>query len=188
MLLAGDEFGQTQQGNNNAYCQDNETAWLNWTGIDDAGKSMQLFIKALIKIRSAHIVFHRHRFFHGNVIPGTNTKDIVWLKPDGEEMRNEDWGMETTKSMAMLISGKAGQYHLTERGVSEPDDSFVLILNASDEIVEHALPKFGEVTFPVILIDTCLDMINQEHAKRATNPLLVNPHALILVRYAHETE
>lgn len=138
MLLAGDELGHTQLGNNNAYCQDNELAWLDWIGTDDDG--VFGFVKQLIALRRNHVVFRRHRFFRGESIPGTSTKDVVWLRPDGVEMTEPDWSDPFRRSIAFLISGEAGQYHLDHRGEGQTDDSFLVILNAGDEAVEYTLP------------------------------------------------
>ena len=133
MLLGGDEFGRSQGGNNNAYCQDNEISWLDWEGMGDEGKALLSFARKLILLRRAHIVFHRHRFFLGQIIPGTEVKDVVWLRPDGAEMSEEDWGNAQAKALAVRLSGEPGLMHLTERGEQEPDDTFLILLNASHD-------------------------------------------------------
>ncbi len=140
MLLGGDEFGRTQGGNNNAYCQDSEISWFDWDGIDEAGQRLMTFTKALIRLRREHIVFHRSRFFHGRIIPGTEIKDVTWQRPDGSEMMEEDWADPNAKSLRFVLSGEAGNFHLTNRGEPEPDDTFLVALNASDEDIEHCLP------------------------------------------------
>lgn len=186
MLLAGDEFGHTQQGNNNAYCQDNETSWLNWTGIDDLGKSLLAFTKDIIRLRREHIIFHRHRFFHGKEIPGTGIKDIVWLRPDGKEMEEGDWHAGQSQSFAFLLSGEAGQYHLTERGEREPDDTFLVLMNASDSMIRFAIPDVESLARRVVLIDTSLERGVKVGEKPAGNPYQLNPHSLVLIRYSEE--
>ncbi len=148
MLLAGDEFGRTQKGNNNAYCQDNETAWLDWKGIDEAGESLIAFTRTLIRLRREHIVFHRSRFFHGREIPGTTIKDVVWLKPDGVEMREKDWHAGNSRTIALLLSGEAGVYHLTRQGEEEPDDTFMLIMNACGDTMDLRYPITGQSIGP----------------------------------------
>ncbi len=140
MLVAGDEFARTQQGNNNAYCQDNEVSWLDWSRIDGDGKRLQAFVAKLIAIRREHIVFRRYRFFHGRTIPGTDIKDITWLKPDGKELTERDWTNPQAKSLGFLLSGEAGEYHLTPAGEPEPDDTFFAIMNAADRAVSYVLP------------------------------------------------
>ena len=186
MLLAGDEFGRSQQGNNNAYCQDNKTAWLNWEGIDESGEALMAFTRTLIRLRRDHIVFHRSRFFHGREIPGTSIKDVVWLKPDGEEMREEDWHAGDARSIALLLSGEAGVYHLTRHGEKEPDDSFMLIMNASDESVDYTIPDNGAVYRPSMLIDTSRFDVETDPEQPIANPYTVGARALVLIRYRRQ--
>jgi glycogen operon protein len=183
MLLAGDEFGQTQHGNNNAYCQDNETTWLDWGKSQGEGKILLAFFKSLVGLRREHIIFHRHRFFHGKSIRGTKSKDVLWLKPDGQVMRQDDWSSRTARSLAMLISGEAGKLHLTERGEREPDDTFILILNATDETVEYVLPEAQALSAPVILIDTSQDVINSGTKQFVDDSCLIAPHAFVVIIY-----
>ena len=140
MLLAGDEFGRSQRGNNNAYCQDNELSWIEWFAIDAEGRELTRFVHRLIEIRKRHIVFRRARFFHGQVIPGTTVKDIHWLRPDGQEKTPADWGVAHARCLGFLLSGEAGQYHLTAHGTPEPDDTFLLILNAATAALDFRLP------------------------------------------------
>ncbi|MGD8742832.1 MAG: glycogen debranching protein GlgX [Granulosicoccaceae bacterium] len=186
ILLAGDEFGHTQRGNNNAYCQDNETSWLNWDGLDETGKALMAFTQALLRLRREHIVFHRHRFFHGKEIPGTKTSDIIWCKPDGEAMCEEDWHDKEARSIALLISGKAGIYHLTAHGEKETDDTFMLILNAADEDVEYVLPENKTFSHPSLLIDTSRDDIGSSAEQSVASPYAVGAHSLVVIRYRRE--
>jgi glycogen operon protein len=153
MLLAGDERCHTQLGNNNAYCQDNELTWMDWS---DAGHDGALvgFVRRLIALRRKHIVFHRHRFFRGEEIPGTSIRDIVWLRPDGTGMSDGDWTDPVRRSIAFLISGEAGQYHLDHRGEGQTDDSFLVILNAGDEAVEYELPPNPLLPVRRVVFDT----------------------------------
>ena len=183
MLLAGDEFGHTQRGNNNAYCQDNETSWLDWAGIDESGKALTAFTRALIRLRREHIVFHRHRFFHGKAIPGAETRDIVWFRPDGGEMAAEDWQKETLYSIALLLSGEAGVYHLTMQGEKEPDDSFMLILNAADETLQYVLPEDASLPRRTVLIDTSREVMDSSAEQPVTSPYAVGSRAVVVIRY-----
>ena len=157
MLVAGDEFGRTQGGNNNAYCQDSPISWIDWPGIDEEGQSLVEFTQALIALRRHHIVFHRDRFFHGKPIAGTQVKDIAWLRPDGEEKRAEDWGTGYARFTSFLLSGEAGHYHLTARGEAQPDDTFLVILNASPEVVPYQIPTVVQGGSWETLIDTAAD-------------------------------
>jgi glycogen operon protein len=152
MLLAGDEFANSQLGNNNAYCQDNETGWLDWPEIDDEGRMQAAFVSRLIKLRKNHIVFHRDRFFQGSIIPGTDVKDVIWLRPDGNEMSSEDWTPEA-RSLAIRLSGEAGLVHLSETGDQEPDDTFLLLIHSGHEDVSFVLPNGDHGTWE-LLVDT----------------------------------
>jgi isoamylase len=145
MILAGDELGRSQRGNNNAYCQDNEISWIDWE-IDEDGRQFQQFVRRLIRLRREHIVFHRHRFFQGLRTPESDIKDITWLHPDGRERHREDWDKPEDGCLGYVLSGEAYGYHLTASGEPEPDDTFLVILNAHPEPVSFTLPPehFGE--------------------------------------------
>ncbi|MGF1605576.1 MAG: glycogen debranching protein GlgX [Rhodothalassiaceae bacterium] len=140
MLLAGDERARTQSGNNNAYCQDNAISWLDWTDDEDTAQLTQ-FVRRLVGLRRQHIVFHRHRFFTGDTIPGTDVKDVRWLRPDGTEMAEADWKDPEQRCLGLLLSGEAGQVHVTGRGEKETDDTFYLLLNAGPDTLPYRLPR-----------------------------------------------
>jgi glycogen operon protein len=165
MLLAGDEFGRSQGGNNNAYCQDNEIGWLDWEGMDDEGSALIEFTRRVIALRRDHIVFHRDRFFHGQVIPGTEVKDVVWLRPDSAEMAEADWDEAHAKVLGLRLSGEVGLMHLTGRGERELDDSLLLLMNASSEDVPFRLPQDQAGAGWHLLIDTCDDENLQPEGK-----------------------
>ena len=153
MILSGDEFANSQLGNNNAYCQDNEISWLDW---DDYERNREMvdFVRELIRIRHKHIAFHRNRYFNGTVIPGTEVKDVMWLRPDGEEMTEDDWSDAYAQAMTVRVSGEAGHIHLTEQGEQESDDTFLLLINASHLAVEFILPEEDDGTCWEPMIDT----------------------------------
>jgi glycogen operon protein len=153
MLLAGDEFGRTQGGNNNPYCQDSEIGWLDWD-ISAEGEELLAFTRELLRLRREHIVFHRARFFGGCTIPGTEVKDVTWLRADGREMGEGDWGDPDGRRLCLLLCGEAGLMHLTARGDQETDDTFLLVMNASHEEVGQLLPAGGEDTSWQVLVDT----------------------------------
>lgn len=140
MLLAGDEFANSQQGNNNAYCQDNQISWLDWADIDEANNLQIDFVRFLLALRREHIVFHRNRFFQGAVIPGTKLKDVLWMRRDGEEMEAQDWSNPENAALAIRLCGEAGLIHLSETGEQEQDDTFLLLLNAQGEELHFKLP------------------------------------------------
>jgi glycogen operon protein len=125
--------------------------------MDEEGQSLLEFTRRLIALRREHIVFHRNRFFQGATIPGTEITDVTWLRPDGEAMAEEDWGNGLAKAIALLLSGEAGLIHLTERGVPEADDTFLLLVNASHEDVDFVLPAPAPVDAWQLLVNTAVD-------------------------------
>ncbi|MES2704892.1 MAG: glycogen debranching protein GlgX [Bacteroidota bacterium] len=141
MMVAGDEIGRTQGGNNNAYCQDNEISWLNWEQTD---QELLEFTKKLIKLRTDHPVFCRRRWFQGQKIRGTGVEDIAWFKPGGEEMSEEDWVQGYAKSLAIYLNGKAIRFPGTH-GEKLTDDDFYIIFNAYEGDLMYKLPpkKYG---------------------------------------------
>jgi isoamylase len=136
MLLAGDEFGRSQQGNNNAYCQDNEISWLDWEKVDT--KQLE-FAKEIIEFRKAHPVFSRRKWFQGKSIRGSDVNDLAWFRPDGEQMSDEDWGAGFAKSLGVFLNGD-GIPEADAAGRRVLDQSFYLIFNAHWEPVEFVLP------------------------------------------------
>ncbi len=138
MLVAGDEMGRTQRGNNNAYCQDNEISWVDWE-LDDARRSLLEFTQRLIAFRRAHPVLRRRRFFRGVRILGSVDKDLAWFRPDGREMRPEDWNRPTRK-IAFLLGGDAIPAP-DLRGGRLVDDSLLVIMNGEREESGFVLPE-----------------------------------------------
>ncbi|MEP6753000.1 MAG: glycogen debranching protein GlgX [Candidatus Dormiibacterota bacterium] len=135
MLLGGDELGRTQKGNTNAYCQDNELSWVDWSAIDE---SLLTFTRWLIKFRHDHPIFRRRRWFQGQPIRGT--VDIGWFKPAGESMTDEDWEAGHAASLGVYLNGKAIPGH-DDRGRPITSDSFLLLFNAQSESVEWIIPE-----------------------------------------------
>jgi len=180
MMLGGDEMARSQGGNNNAYCQDDETSWVDWGALEDSSWMVE-FTKRLIALRREHIVFHRSHFFHGQVIPGTDVEDVVWLRPDGERLRDEDWADAGAKAIGIRLSGEAGRMHLTPRGETEPDDSFLLLVNASHESTDFRLPEEVDGRQWTAIVDTSLetDPAGQSHDGGSEVP--VEPRALVLL-------
>ncbi|MFW5795919.1 MAG: glycogen debranching enzyme GlgX, partial [Alkalispirochaeta sp.] len=140
MLTAGDEVGRTQQGNNNPYCQDGPISWMPWEGLSAEAAELLEFTRTMIRLRKEHIVLRRSRFFHGQRIPGTEVRDVTWLRIDGEEMQEGDWHNPKLSSLQILLSGEAGSRFLSETGEQEPDDTFLLLLHAGYRRVRFAIP------------------------------------------------
>lgn len=127
MLLAGDELGHTQQGNNNAYCQDNEISWLNWE-LTPEHRSLLDFTRQLIEIFHQQPVFHRRRFFHGQAIHGAETREIAWLDPTGQEMSAEAWQAGFVRCLGVRLFG--GKIDVSEQGEPIVSDTILLLFNA----------------------------------------------------------
>ncbi|MEV4459306.1 glycogen debranching protein GlgX [Microbispora sp. NPDC049633] len=149
MLLAGDEFGRTQHGNNNAYCQDNEVSWIDWSLLRQEDDLLE-FVRRLAALRRAHPVFRRRRFFHGRTVGG-GSRDIVWLTPSGTEMTDGDWHTGYAKSLGVYVNGDA----ISEpgpRGERIRDETFLLLINAHHESLTFALPgpELGAAWRPVL--------------------------------------
>jgi isoamylase len=143
MLLAGDELGRTQGGNNNAYCQDSEVSWVDWSLAASPAAPLE-FACELAALRREHLVFRRRRFFRGRPDGGDSLADIAWLTPSGQEMADQDWNTPYARAMMVFLNGDA----ITEpgpRGEPVRDDTFLILLSAHNEPVTFTLPgpKFG---------------------------------------------
>jgi glycogen operon protein len=139
MLLSGDEVNRTQGGNNNAYCQDNEISWLSWDH-DDRAKAMLDWVERMCAFRRAHPVLRRRRFFQGRSIRGSDTRDIIWYRPDGQEMTGDDWGNAETRAFGFVLSGEAA-YLVDERGDVMRDHTIGVIMNSRPDPVTFTLPR-----------------------------------------------
>ncbi len=161
MLCGGDELGRTQRGNNNAYAQDNEISWFDWN-LNDRQRALMDFTRRLIRLREAHPNLHRRRFFQDRRIDpdapdrqvnGDSEQDILWLRPDGQEMTQDEWHAGWVRSFGMWLNGRT----LDEvNGIGEPiyDDSFLLLFNPHHEPVRFVLPRPKPGTSWEICFDT----------------------------------
>jgi isoamylase len=148
MLAAGDESGRTQNGNNNAYCQDNEISWLKWDKYEQ-GERLTKFVSQLIEFRKAHAAFRRLDFFKGKPVRGTAFRDVVWLNAEGKKMNDDEWN-SLHRCLEVFISG-----HLTGiNGEIIQDDFFMLCFNAHHEPVNFRLPVIGSETKWERILDT----------------------------------
>jgi len=186
MLLAGDEAGRSQRGNNNAYCQDNPIGWFDWSLLDgDEGRQLQAFVRALIALRLNHRIFRRRHFFHGQVMPGTAVKDIVWLTPQGSESDHQDWQRPHARFLGYLLNGAPGTIHQSPTGKPEPDDDFLVILNAHDDPIPFPLPAPSPSATWTRLVDTASETGLGDGAGFASGALYsVPPRSFLLFRCA----
>jgi glycogen operon protein len=152
MLAAGDEMGRTQGGNNNAYCQDNEISWLDWTATPER-QSLLSFVRRLIGIRLSHPVLHRRKYFQGRLIRGAGVKDIVWLDPSGREMSDASWADGHARCLGVQLAGH-DMDELSESGAPSEGDTLLLLLNAHHDTVRFRLPALPAGRRWVPLVNT----------------------------------
>jgi isoamylase len=154
MLLAGDETGRTQNGNNNAYCQDNEISWLNWE-LAERDEELLAFTRRLIAFRKAHPNLRRRKFFRGRPIYGTDIRDIMWFRPDGEEMTPEEWNSGWSRVLGMRLAGETvGE--IDEHGDPVRDDTMLFLFNSYHDEVEFTLPDRGAEMCWEVVFDTSI--------------------------------
>ena len=163
MICGGDEMGRTQQGNNNAYAQDNEISWIHWE-LDEAAESLLAFTRRVASLRVRSPVFHRRQFFQGRRIRGSELEDITWLRPDGEEMTDQEWHSGFTRCFGMRLGGDA-MLEWDEQGDRVVDDTYLLIFNGGRDPVGFTLPAaVREVEWEIVL--TTVDPDVEEGSER----------------------
>jgi isoamylase len=176
MLLGGDEVGRTQQGNNNAYCQDNEISWFDWEHVDHR---LLEFTRRVIQLHADHPAFRRRRWFKGRPLRGTGVSDIAWFRPDGEQMSEEDWQQAHAKSFAIFLNGDALR-DVDEDGRPVRDDSFLVLFNAHHENLTFKMPaqSFGHAWS--IVIDTAAESEDQGRSVEAGGTIEVSERAVVV--------
>lgn len=161
MLSGGDELGRSQGGNNNAYCQDNETSWYDWANVDD---ELLGFTRRLLQLRNDHPVFRRRHFFMGHQVMGSSLDDIGWFRPDGLPMTPADWHVGHARALSIFLNGNAlaPEGPTLERTV---DSSFLLLCNASMDPLSFVVPVgLGGLTWRVVL-DTAINDNRDLHVR-----------------------
>jgi glycogen operon protein len=153
MLLAGDEFGRTQQGNNNAYCEDNEISWLNWD-LQDKGKHLLGFVQELTALRHQFPVLRRNRFYTGAYNETLGVKDLTWINANGQEMQNSHRDDSSTKCFGMLMDGRAQKTGIQRCG---DDATMLLVINGHDDLVTFTLPSCNGGQEWMLLVDTNIE-------------------------------
>ena len=153
MLLAGDEVSNTQLGNNNAYCQDNEIGWLGWSDVQEDPELVD-FVRDLIELRRTHPLFRRPHYFKGSAISPSGLKDITWIDASGREMVDADWHDRTRRTLAALFGGDTGDRFVSLRGYPEYDDTFLMLLNAHEHQIPFVLPALPTFTGWRLVLDT----------------------------------
>ncbi|MFY9908580.1 MAG: glycogen debranching protein GlgX [Candidatus Sulfotelmatobacter sp.] len=183
MIYAGDAIGHTQNGNNNAYCQDNEISWIRWS-LQPQDRDFLSFVQRMINLRKRHPIFRRRHFFQGRPIIGANVKDVLWLNPGGNEMSEEQWRDASTRCLGMFLAGQ-GLDETDVRGRKLADENFLILLNAHYEDVPFALPAFHPGTRWVAWMDTSQEngLRNADtHDAGTAYPLQARSMAVLLER------
>jgi glycogen operon protein len=178
MLLGGDEFGRTQRGNNNAWCQDNELSWFRW---DEADDELIEFTRRVIRIRKEHPVFRRQQFLAGAEVRGSGLPDVWWFRPDGRRMTQKDWQNANAHTLGVFLNGQEIPSR-TDDGREIEDDSFLLLFNAYGEAITFTLPtrRFG--TRWVVELATGANA--PRDALNARAEVTVDAHSVTLLRRA----
>nr|MDQ3101081.1 glycogen debranching protein GlgX [Bacteroidota bacterium] len=181
MLVAGDEMGRTQGGNNNAYCQDNDISWLDWANAD---QELLTFTRKLIHFYASHPTFSRKRWFKGKPIKGVGVEDIAWFQPSGAEMTDENWNQDHAKALGVYLNGKA--LRMTGgKGEVITDESFYIIFNAAHHDLEYKLPpeKFGMNWIRVI--DTADGLMAEDRdAHKAGESIMITDRSVVVLKAA----
>ena len=171
MLVAGDELGRSQKGNNNGYNQDNEISWLNW-GLNTEDREFLSFVCRVIEMRKRHPIFRRRSFFqpHGTT---NGEKNILWFNPEGLEMSDAEWDLGFARCLGMYLAGDSiGE--VSERGVPVRDNDFLLLINAHHELIPFQVPGFrGRVRWQIAIDTTDPEMrsVERHYARGSVFPL-----------------
>jgi glycogen operon protein len=179
MILGGDEIGRTQQGNNNAYCQDNELSWFDW---EHADEGLLAFVARVIEFRREHAVFQRRRWFLGRAVHGEDVSDIGWFKPDGAQMSDDDWN-GFARSVGVYLNGEALP-DPDSRGDRVVDDSFYILFNAHYEPITFTLPTcpWGERWARVIDTNEPVPDLRNQKPFHAGAQIEVQAYSVIVLR------
>ncbi|HTF17083.1 MAG TPA: glycogen debranching protein GlgX [Chryseolinea sp.] len=182
MIVAGDEIGRTQKGNNNAYCQDNEISWINWANMDE---ELLAFVQKLIAFRRTHPIFSRRRWFQGQAVKGRGLNDISWFLPEGTEMTDENWQHSFAKSLGVYLNGQ-GIHTRDALGRKVTDDSFYIIFNAHYEPIGFKLPpeSYGKTWSKVL--DTAKKNFRKEQWVSPESVVTAGARSILILKSPRE--
>jgi isoamylase len=175
MMLAGDEFGRTQQGNNNAYCQDNDISWVDWK-LAYKNKCLASFVRKLIELRQKYPILRRKLFLNGDYIEDLGIRDVTWINPQGEQMSIEDWHDPGVRCFGMLLDGRAQTTGIRQRG---KEATILLIFNARAEDVEFTMPDYTGPCKWSLLIDSNTPDVAQTDLAASGESHCVNGRSLL---------
>jgi glycogen operon protein len=152
MIVAGDEMGRTQKGNNNTYCHDDELSWVDWK-LDERRRDLLDFARRVVRFRHQQPVLQRRKFFRGDYVGDSSQKDVSWLRPDSTEMSAEDWSASFVRSWALRLAGDAIT-SLDESGERIIGDGLLILFNAHHEPLDFKLPEAGDGPAWMLEFDT----------------------------------
>jgi isoamylase len=164
MISGGDELSRTQNGNNNAYCQDNELSWYHWN-LTPAQEDFLEFVRYMIRLRREQPVLTRRKFFQGRLIRGAGVKDIAWYEPNGQEMSDQDWSAHFVRCLGVRLSGKDSR-ETDEEGNSIDGGTLFVMLNAHHDVIRFVVPKPGRSQHWERLLDTADPRWSARHVMR----------------------
>jgi isoamylase len=176
MFVAGDEFARTQNGNNNAYCQDNEISWINWD-LGAKGKSLLQFVQTLCRLRAKYPILRRNRFLTGSYDEELDIKDLTWINANGQEMTGEEWGDDLMKCLGMLMDGRARPTGVRQRGT---EAAMLLVLNSHHDLVNFTLPVYPDGQTWDRVVDTHVANEEADYKGRAGEVYGVTGRSLVL--------
>jgi len=181
MLLAGDEFGRSQGGNNNAYCQDNPISWLQWDKIDEEGKGLQRFVAQLTALRRELPILHRSRFLSGNYNEEVGVTDASWISAAGIPLADEQWEDSTMKCFGLVLDGRASVSNIRKPA---SDVTLLVVFNSHHDVVNFVLPEIppnvGRDADWISLVDTNAPPRDSLPRINAGATYVVSPHSLLL--------
>ena len=180
MILAGDEYGRSQHGNNNGYCQDNELSWIDWQRSKPERELLD-WTRRLIQVRNDHPALHRRKFFQGRGIQGRQVFDVEWYRPDGHEISDEEWSEARVRCLGMLLNGQLMD-EWDERGKPIHDDILLLLLNANAADIPFVLPHVANGESWEMLLDTALPDGKELPWLRPGKTYLLQGRSLALLR------
>ncbi|HJR45894.1 MAG TPA: glycogen debranching protein GlgX [Actinomycetota bacterium] len=180
MFLGGDEIGRTQHGNNNAYCQDNEISWFDWS-LRDENLALLGFTRRLMDFRRRHPIFRRRNWFQGRDIHGSGVTDIAWFDPGGQEMSQEDWDSAQFNTIGIFLNGDEIPSP-DERGEKVTDDSFFLIFNAHHDLTPVTLPHEGWGREWVVDLDTAQPQPDGPRTYKAGQEVPIEARSVVVLR------
>ena len=182
MLLAGDEIGRTQNGNNNAYCQDNEISWLDWD-LTPKKESLLKFVRRVIGSFAQQPVFHRRRFFHGKAIQGAEAPEIAWLDPSGKEMTEEAWKSGFVRCLGVQLFGGRYRRRRARRADLRRHDAPALINADHANTIPFVLSRARRTAIPGRLVfDTARPELNEEDKTHLDEKYDLEPCSIAVFR------